>query len=97
MLSRLERQAVALQHRWATPAALRCRALLLLARGEANAALVSAEESAAGFAAAGFPLDRGRALLVAGDAPAGSASAGGQPSGGGGKGGVSRIWGAVPG
>ena len=29
---------------------------------------VSAEESAAGFAAAGFPLDRGRALLVAGDA-----------------------------
>lgn len=68
VLSRLERQAVVLQHRWATPAALRCRALLLLAQGEANAAVVSSEESAAGFAAAGFPLDRGRALLVAGDA-----------------------------
>jgi len=68
VLRRLEGQALALQHRWATPAALRCRALLLLARGESSAAVASAEAAVAGFEAAGLPLDRGRALLVAGDA-----------------------------
>jgi DNA-binding CsgD family transcriptional regulator/tetratricopeptide (TPR) repeat protein len=68
MASSFEEQAAALQHRWAVPAALRCRALVLLGRGEAEDALVSAGEAAAGFAVAGFPLDRGRALLVAGDA-----------------------------
>jgi DNA-binding CsgD family transcriptional regulator len=68
VLGRLESQAVALQHRWATPAVLRSGAMLLLARGEADAALASAEEAVEGFAAAGFPLDHGRALLVAGDA-----------------------------
>ncbi len=55
-------------HRWAGSAALRCRALLLLARGEADAAVGAAEESAHGFEAAGFPLDRARARLVAGEA-----------------------------
>jgi tetratricopeptide (TPR) repeat protein len=68
MVRRFEEQAAALQHRWAIPAAHRCRALILLGRGEAQAALVSAEEAVAGFALVGFPLDRGRSLLVAGDA-----------------------------
>jgi DNA-binding NarL/FixJ family response regulator len=53
---------------WAAPGALRCRALLLLAAGDAETACVAAAESAAGFEAAGFPLDQGRALLVAGEA-----------------------------
>jgi DNA-binding NarL/FixJ family response regulator len=53
---------------WATPAASRCRALLLLARAESEAALAAAEEAATDFATAGFPLDRGRALLAAGEA-----------------------------
>ena len=44
------------------------RALLLLARGDAVGAVTAADEAAAGFEAAGFPLDHGRALLVAGDA-----------------------------
>jgi DNA-binding CsgD family transcriptional regulator len=55
-------------HRWAGSAMLRCKALLLLARGEAEAAVAAAEESAGEFEKAGFPLDRARALLVAGDA-----------------------------
>jgi DNA-binding NarL/FixJ family response regulator len=42
--------------------------LLLLAHGETVAALGAAEAAAAGFAAAPFPLDHGRALLVAGEA-----------------------------
>ena len=68
LLTRLDEQALALEHRWAQPAALRCRGLLLLARGESEAALAAAEKAAWGFEAAGFPLDRGRALLVAGEA-----------------------------
>jgi DNA-binding NarL/FixJ family response regulator len=68
LLARLEEQAQALEHRWATPAALRCRGLLLLARGESERALAAAEQAASGFEAAGFPLDRGRALLAAGEA-----------------------------
>ncbi len=56
------------EHRWAMPAARRCRALLLMARGEAETALEAAEEAADAFEAAGFPLDQGRALLVAGEA-----------------------------
>jgi DNA-binding CsgD family transcriptional regulator len=55
-------------HRWARPGAQRSAALLLLARGDAVRALAAADEAAAGFEAAGYPLDRGRALLVAGDA-----------------------------
>jgi DNA-binding CsgD family transcriptional regulator len=68
LLTRLDEQALALEHRWAKPAALRCRGLLLLARGESEAALAAAEKAAWGFEAAGFPLDRGRALLAAGEA-----------------------------
>ena len=55
-------------HRWAGAAAVRSRALLLLARGDAEASVGAAEESADRFERLGFPFDRGRALLVAGDA-----------------------------
>ena len=68
VLKALETQARAREHRWAKPAAARSRALVLLARGESEAALAEAEQAAAGFHAAGFPLDHGRALLVAGEA-----------------------------
>lgn len=68
VLVELEAQAHALQHRWATPAAGRCRAVLALARGESERALDLADQAAAGFEAAGFPFDRGRSLLAAGDA-----------------------------
>ena len=68
LLARLDDQALALEHRWAKPAALRCRGLLLLARGESEAALAAAEKAARSFESAGFPLDRGRALLAAGEA-----------------------------
>ena len=55
-------------HRWAAPAAERCAALVVLARGDADAAVVAAQSAADGFEAAGFPLDRARALFVAGEA-----------------------------
>ena len=61
-LATFERQARGAEHRWARPAVLRCRALLLLARGDSEAALTAAEQAASGFEAAGFPLDHGRAL-----------------------------------
>jgi DNA-binding CsgD family transcriptional regulator len=54
--------------RWAGPAALRSRALCLLARGDAVQAAALAGDAAHAFAAEGFPFDRGRALLVAGEA-----------------------------
>ncbi|HEU0305167.1 MAG TPA: LuxR C-terminal-related transcriptional regulator [Gaiellaceae bacterium] len=68
VLRQLEAQAAALEHRWATPAAQRCRAALLLAREQADEAAAAGEQAAAAFAEIGFPLDRARALLVAGAA-----------------------------
>ena len=68
VLQQLEQQAAALEHRWATPAALRCRALLLLAHERADEAAAAAEQAAATFTAIGFPLDRARSLLVVGAA-----------------------------
>jgi DNA-binding CsgD family transcriptional regulator len=68
VLRQLEEQAVALRHRWAAPAALRCRALLLLAGERADEAAEVAERAAARFEERGFPLDRARALLAAGAA-----------------------------
>jgi DNA-binding NarL/FixJ family response regulator len=50
------------------PARLRCGALLLLARRDLAAALAGAEEAVAASEAVGLPLDRGRALLAAGEA-----------------------------
>jgi DNA-binding CsgD family transcriptional regulator len=55
-------------HRWAAPAAERCVALLLTARGDLDAAVVAAESSAESFEAIGFPLDRARAFFAAGEA-----------------------------
>jgi DNA-binding CsgD family transcriptional regulator len=55
-------------HGWAMPARLRCRALLLLARRDFEAALAAAEEAVAASEVVGFPLERGRALLAAGEA-----------------------------
>ena len=68
VLRRLEIQAAALGHKWAAPAALRCRALLLLARERADEAAGAALLAAASFEDLGFPLDRARALLVSGAA-----------------------------
>jgi DNA-binding CsgD family transcriptional regulator len=68
VLAFLEARARAREHLWATCAALRSRALLLVARGESDVALAAAEEAAARLEAAGFPLDHGRSLLVAGEA-----------------------------
>jgi hypothetical protein len=68
VLQQLEAQATTLAHRWATLAALRSRASLLLAREQADEAAVAAEQAAAAFAELGFPLDRGRSLLTAGAA-----------------------------
>lgn len=65
---RLEQDAASLAHRWALPAAARSRALLLLGQGEAREAAELAGRAAAGFEAAGFPLDHARALLAVGEA-----------------------------
>jgi DNA-binding NarL/FixJ family response regulator len=54
-------------HRWAVPAAERCAALFLIAGGDAEAAAAAAEKAADGFDAAGFQVDRARALFVAGE------------------------------
>ena len=68
VLQELEQQAKALDHRWATPAASRCRALLLLAHERADEAAAAADAAAAAFADLGFPLDHARSLLAAGAA-----------------------------
>jgi DNA-binding NarL/FixJ family response regulator len=68
LVLRLEEQARALDHAWATPAAARCRALVLLGRGELEGAIEALESSAGGFERIGFPFDRARSLLVLGDA-----------------------------
>ena len=68
VLGQLEQQAAALDHRWATPAALRCRALFCSPDERADEAAAAAEQAAAAFAELGFPLDRARALLAAGAA-----------------------------
>jgi DNA-binding NarL/FixJ family response regulator len=68
LVARLEERARTLNHLWATPAAKRCRALLLLARGETEPAIGALEASQAGFDHIGFPFDRARSLLALGDA-----------------------------
>ena len=68
VLQQLETQAAALRHRWAAPAALRCRALLLLARERSDDAADAAERAAGEFEELGFPLDCARALIAAGAA-----------------------------
>ena len=66
LVRRLEAHAAG--NLWTTATALRCRALVLLAEGESEAALAAAEESASVFEAAGFPFEHARTLLVAGEA-----------------------------
>ena len=66
LVRRLEAHAAG--NLWTTATALRCRALVLLAEGESEAALAAAEEAASAFEAAGFPFEHARALLVAGEA-----------------------------
>ena len=68
VLQQLESQAAALEHKWATPAALRGRAVMLLAREQADEAAAAAEQAAVAFETVGFPLDRARSLLTAGAA-----------------------------
>ena len=68
VLQQLETQAAALEHRWATPAALRCRSLLLLANERADEAAGAADDASASFSEIGFPLDRARSLMAAGAA-----------------------------
>jgi DNA-binding NarL/FixJ family response regulator len=68
VLEELEGQAAALDHRWAAPAALRGRALLMLAREQADEAAEAAERAAAAFEELGFPLDHARALIAQGAA-----------------------------
>jgi DNA-binding NarL/FixJ family response regulator len=67
LLGRFERYATP-EDVWAASALLRGEALILLAQGDAEAARDAAADAATGFEAAGFPFDRGRSLLVAGDA-----------------------------
>jgi len=55
-------------HLWAGAGSRRCQALLLLARGNLEAAHAAAAEAAAGFEQKGFLLHSGRSLLVAGEA-----------------------------
>jgi DNA-binding CsgD family transcriptional regulator len=68
LLDDLTAVAEELEHRWARPAALRCRALIELGGGDAEEALVLADRAVAGFEESGHRFDRGRALLVSGDA-----------------------------
>jgi DNA-binding CsgD family transcriptional regulator len=53
---------------WAIAAGLRCRALIMVGRGQSDPALAAAQEAATRFEAAGFPFDRARSLMVAGEA-----------------------------
>jgi DNA-binding CsgD family transcriptional regulator len=62
------RHEAARGHRWAAPAVDRCAALLLVARGDLDAAATAADRAADGFDAIEFPLDRARALYVGGEA-----------------------------
>jgi len=68
VLAKLEDQGQAFRHAWATPAALRARGLLLLARGDTEPALSLLDAAAAGFVAIGHPLDVARSYLAAGSA-----------------------------
>jgi len=68
VLRQLEAQAAALHHRWAMPVALRCRALLQLARERAGEAAEAAARAAGDLDELGFPLDAARAHMVTGAA-----------------------------
>jgi DNA-binding CsgD family transcriptional regulator len=66
LLESFARRAVEFDRPWAIANAARCRSALALARGQLDAALAAAEDSARGWAALGMPTERGRALLMLG-------------------------------
>jgi DNA-binding NarL/FixJ family response regulator len=68
LTARLEGQALALEHAWATPASQRCRGLILAARSDLDHAIELLESSQDSFGRIGFPFDRARSLLTLGDA-----------------------------
>jgi ATP/maltotriose-dependent transcriptional regulator MalT len=66
LLEGFARRAVEFDRPCAIANAARCRSALALARGQLDAALAAAEDSARGWAALGMPIERGRALLLLG-------------------------------
>ena len=68
VLGRLERQAAAVDSPWASAAAERCHGLLLLADGDADAAVARLEAAAASFDRIGYRADAARSLLALGRA-----------------------------
>jgi DNA-binding CsgD family transcriptional regulator len=56
-----------IDHQWAVHAGARCRGSILLARGDSERALQAADDASAGFEADGYPFDRGRSHLLAGE------------------------------
>jgi DNA-binding CsgD family transcriptional regulator len=66
-IARLEERARGLAHAWATPAAERCRGLLLLGRGQLELAIETLDSSQASFERIGLPFDRARSLLALGN------------------------------
>jgi DNA-binding CsgD family transcriptional regulator/tetratricopeptide (TPR) repeat protein len=67
-LERLEREAAAVRSDWALAVAERCRGLLALARGDAEAALPALGAAGASLDERGYGLDAARSLLLEGRA-----------------------------
>jgi len=68
LLARLERQATAVASAWAFAALERSRGVVLLARGEADAAFAPLERAAAAFERLGYRPDAARAIFLRGRA-----------------------------
>jgi DNA-binding CsgD family transcriptional regulator len=68
LLERLERQTAAIESGWARAAVWRGRGVLLLARGEADAAASALERAAADLDGLGYGADAARAMLAQGRA-----------------------------
>jgi DNA-binding NarL/FixJ family response regulator len=68
VLEELERQALAVDSEWAREAAARCRGVLLLTRGDAEAAAVTLEATAASLGRLGHRPEAARAVLAHGQA-----------------------------
>jgi DNA-binding CsgD family transcriptional regulator len=68
LLARLEDYAARSGQPWTELAALRSRAVISLSQGDTDAACTMSDEVASRYQSIGMPLDRGRALLLAGEA-----------------------------
>ena len=68
LLARLERQAESVGSAWALAALERCRGVVLLARGEAHAAVAPLERAVAAFERLGYRPDAARAVFLRGRA-----------------------------